>query len=102
MSETFVFVSCAGFSSTGAATGSTSSGRRRTSVPVQGCPAPGTLTRGGKYRGELELFNSVNKDESYMILLGICLYSSLSEHKDEFYHYSSCYQRALPRRLFQC
>ena len=31
VSETFVFVSCAGFSSTGAATGSTSSGRRRTS-----------------------------------------------------------------------
>ena len=100
--------------------GRTSSGRRRTSVPVQGCPAPGTLTRGGKYRGELELFNSVNKDESYMILLGICLfnsvnkdesymillgiclYSSLSEHKNEFYHYSSCYQRALPRCLFQC
>ena len=22
---------------------------------IQGCPAPGTLTRGGKYRGELEL-----------------------------------------------
>ena len=47
--------------------GSTSS-ERRTSAPVQGCPAPGTLTRGGKYGGELELFwsrfNSVNKDES--------------------------------------
>ena len=35
-----------------------------------------------------------------MILLGICIYSSLSEHKDELFHYSSCYQHALPRRLF--